>query len=130
VRAELQFPLTPAPKDLERLQHYTTALAYTVGQLMQRLEQLLNGTLTFGDGVLSDNILGKFITYTTNPGGAEDVVVHNLGVIPVGFLLVRPPPNGVVNLGPSLWTTSTISLTCTGASQVVTIFVLSPPRQI
>jgi len=127
VKANILLPIQPEPKELKDLPKYVDGQAHMIGEAVSQLQFLINGQLSFGDGTVTDNILGVWIKYTTS--GAEDILVHNLGGIPVGFLLVKPPLNGVINTGPSAWTTSTISLKSSVAGQTVTIFVLNPPNQ-
>jgi hypothetical protein len=91
--------------------------------------QAVNGNLTYGTGLYPDNIAGKWIDYTTNAvADTEDAVEHNLGVVPVGFHLMVPPPSGVINKGSTAWTTTHIYLKCSAAAQTARLFVLPPPR--
>ena len=100
-----------------------------VGNHLRRLARIINGQITFGDGTDLDNIKGKWITFTASAvAGAENTIAHDLGVVPPGFLIAKPPTTGTVNLGATTWTTSNLYLTCSAASQTVVIFVLAPPE--
>ena len=104
-------------------------LVYQVDTATRELAAAVNGNLGFGDGTDNDNLVGKWLTYNTNgSAGTEDTLTHNLGVIPVGFLVIVPPTTGVINKGSTTWTTAAIYLTCTGASQTATLYVLAPSQ--
>jgi hypothetical protein len=88
---------------------------------------IINGDIGFGDGVDPDNMGGVWVTIPNTGSVASDVaVVHNLGVVPVGFILMVPPATGTINKGATPWTTSTIYIRCSTANQACTVFVLNP----
>ena len=90
----------------------------------------INGGLGFGDGVDIDNMVGKWITYTTNGvANTEDTIVHDMGVVPIGFLVMIPPESGTINKGTTAWTASNIYLKCSAASQTAKLFLLIPSQQ-
>jgi hypothetical protein len=102
-----------------------------IGETFSRLAQILNAGLTFGDGTLIDNVAGKWMTYNTNvTPNTDDPLVHNLGVVPVGYLITKSPGAGWINTGVTPWTTTTIYLRCSSPNQVATIFILVPPRTV
>lgn len=106
--------------------------------VISRLEEILaetsraaNGGLGFGDGLDMDNLIGKWMTYTTNAvADTEDTLAHNLAAVPIGFLLMLPPKAGFIYRGPTAWTASNLYLKCSAASQTVTIFVLQASHGI
>jgi hypothetical protein len=96
-------------------------------EIFDKLEPLIrsvNGNLGFGDGTDFDNVKGKWIQVTTTTANTEVAITHDLGAVPVGFLLMVPPENGTVNRGSSAWTTTQLFLKCSSASQTFTIFLL------
>jgi hypothetical protein len=94
---------------------------------MDLLFRALNGGLSFGDGTNSDNLRGQWATVTTPATpGTEFAVPHTLGVVPTGFLLLCPPESGYVNRGATAWTTQNVYLTCSAATQTITLFLLAP----
>jgi hypothetical protein len=96
-----------------------------VHQAVSHLVRVLNGNVGFGDGTDYDNIKGEWITFTSDVvAGAENMIPHSLGMVPVGFILMVPPVTGTVNKGATPWTTSHIFLTCSAASQTVTLFLI------
>ena len=101
-----------------------------VGDAFRSHSFALNGNLGFGDGTFYDNIKGKWVEYTTNATpDTEDTVVHDLGVIPAGFLVMLPPKSGYLYNGSTTWTTTNLYLKCSAASQTVRIFVVPPSTQ-
>jgi hypothetical protein len=100
-------------------------------RFLLQLEGILDETmhmaecLSFGDGVDHDNILGKWVPYTTNAvADTEDELTHNLGTVPVCLFIMKPPASGTINLGPTPWTTSKAYLKCSAASQTALIFFM------
>lgn len=113
-----------AVKDKEPLTHMQE-----VEKNLLLLNEALRGQLGFGDGTDEDNVAGKWITYVTT--GDEDEITHNLGVVPVGFLVFNPPEYGFVCRSPfTAWTTDKIYLFCGEPSQTVLIFIVPPPIQV
>jgi hypothetical protein len=93
------------------------------------MQKTFAGNLGFGNGTDIDNIIGKWMEYSTNAvANTEDTLAHNLGVIPVGFLLLVPPATGFIMPGPTPWTTSNLYLKCNAASQTAKIFVVIPSQ--
>jgi hypothetical protein len=98
----------------------------TVQRALDAIALVLHGNISFGDGVSPDNIKGQWVTFTSSgTPDAENTVAHTLGVVPVGFLIVRAPKSGYVYEGGTTWTTTNIYLKCTAATQTVTIFLLA-----
>ena len=92
----------------------------------------LQGRLRFGpnNSTLNkgENILGQFITYTTNgTPNTEDTIAHNLGSIPIGYIVVSKSKAGDIYQQASTgtaWSSTNIYLKCTVASVSVTLFLL------
>jgi len=56
----------------------------------KRLALVLNGRVSFGDGLNRDNIDGNWVTVPdTGIGNTDFTVQHNLGRLPVGYILMR-----------------------------------------
>lgn len=52
----------------------------------QQATGVVNGNLSFGDGVDSDNINGKWVNFITPTTPDTDFfIIHNLGRLPVGY---------------------------------------------
>jgi hypothetical protein len=101
---------------------------HRLSTIFKGLDQVINGLLTFGDGLTQDNILGAWVTVAdTGAANTDFAVTHNLGQIPPGFLLMIPPVTGAINLGVTPWTKSQIFLRCSTANQKATFFVLGSP---
>lgn len=90
-----------------------------------------DGNLGFGDGTDPDNLIGKWLTYTTNAiADTEDTLTHDLGMVPVGFIVMEPPNGGFIYKGTTAWTTSQIFLKCSAANKTAKIFVVAPSHGI
>lgn len=88
----------------------------------------LQGRIRFGPNNSTmnkgENILGQFITYTTNgTPNTQDMVVHNLGSTPVGYLVVNKNKAGDIYTGATA-DSSNIYLKCSVASVTVVLFLL------
>jgi len=97
----------------------------------EKIVAAVNGRLGFGDGLNNspaDNFAGTVFYFTIPLAGVEVEITHNLGAIPIGFLVLLPPVSGVINTGVTPWTTAKMYLTCTVAGQTVRIAVLAPSQ--
>src|SRR5262245_21029001 len=102
-------------------------LSLHMQQEERELRQHLNGGLGFGDGINSDNIFGVWVSYTSNAvANTEDAVTHNLGLVPVGFLVMDQDKAGVFYRSGTAWTSTQIFLKCSLATVVVKMFILAP----
>lgn len=80
----------------------------------------INGNVTF-----NDNISGQFITFSTTTANVSNIISHNLGAIPIGFIVTNINVGGVVYTNTlSSWTLSSITLFCNVANATVTVFLL------
>jgi|GEM_PF-3135147 len=71
----------------------------------------VNGGLDF-----NNNIFCKIITYSFTQVNAEVILNHNLGKIPIGYILVKSGAVNTLCSGSTAWTTTTISLKSTTAT--------------
>jgi hypothetical protein len=131
VRPELNLLTPEPPQDRERVREYVHTIYQNIGVQLQRLEQIINGRLTFGSySGGPDNVMGVWVVAGPSPAtvGEEFAVQHNLGVVPEGFIVMRPPSAGVMNTSlVSAWTTTHLFLTCTAPGAAAVIFVVPPP---
>lgn len=90
---------------------------------IRQITQSLNGGLGFGNGTERDNFDGRWFGVTT-PATPDTsfVFTHNLGRVPVGFLIFDKDKAGDVYRVSS--TTTTITLRCSVASVALKGFVL------
>jgi len=117
------------PTTVEKNLQWVAALLRSLFKSLREIEKAINGNLTFGDGTSADNISGKWVTYTTHATpDAESTITHSLGVVPPGFIIMKPPSAGYVYRGGTTWTTTNLYLKATAADESVTIFVLSKPQ--
>jgi hypothetical protein len=131
MRVQQNVPVSTVPSDdeLSSLHGWAAGFSLDIRNALFRIARAINGSLTFGDGTQTDNIRGEWVTLTTDgTPGAENAITHSLGATPPGFLILKPPASGVINTGATAWTSTTIYVTCTAASQEVTLFILAPPE--
>lgn len=97
----------------------------TVKKYVEKLASVINGQVSFGNGVDLDNLQGRWIN-TITPGVADTnfTVDHNLGRVPVGFLVVAVDKAATIYLGTIASTTTQITLKANAATVVLRIFVL------
>lgn len=92
----------------------------------------LSGRIRFGanNNVINkgENVLGQFVTYTSNATpNTEDTVPHNLGSVPVGYIVISKDKSGDIYQKATTgtaWSKTNLYLKCTVASVNVTIFLL------
>jgi hypothetical protein len=99
------------------------------GQLLQKMWRnlvtlVINGHISFGDGINRDNIDGNWANLTTPVAPNTDFVVnHNLGRLPVGYLVTYKDRAVDVYTGSVPATTTQITLRATVASAVIRLFI-------
>lgn len=104
-----------------------TSLPQLVGHVEQLNKVLSN--ISFGDTsdnlAPSQNIEGWYAS-VTSPGVAntEFAVPHQLGRVPIGFLVFSKSNTGVVYKGATAWTSSNIYLKDSGISDVLLLFIV------
>jgi hypothetical protein len=100
------------------------SFANMLRRIYERLARVVNGQISFGDGVNADNIDGVWASATT-PGVANTdfVIAHNLGRVPVGYLPVRKSAATDIYTGTVAATTIQLTLKATGTNVDVTLFI-------
>lgn len=99
--------------------------AFMIRKLYEQLARVLNGLVSFGNGLTRDNIDGEWATVLdTGPADTDFTVTHNLLRPPVGFILMTTTLGGVVYKGTVSWTNTTITLKDTMANDSILIFVV------
>jgi hypothetical protein len=92
---------------------------------VERLANILNGQISFGNGTALDNMQGRWVNVVTPVAPDTDfTVAHSLGRIPVGFITVQVDKAGVIYLGTVAATTTDLTLKCSAASTTIRIFVI------
>lgn len=88
----------------------------------------LKGRIRFGDGnngSRGENISGNFAVFTSDGSANNEFEVkHNLGAIPVGFLVIKQNKAGSLYSGTTVWTSTSIFLKCSVASVAYSLFLL------
>lgn len=121
----------PDQLDLSRVgtaQDYSSLLdrfQQAVKRYVEKIVSVLNGQVGFGNGTDLDNLQGRWINVTSSGVADTDfTVTHNLGRIPVGFLLVAADKAAVVYRGTVAWTSTQMTLKASQASTVLRLFVI------
>ena len=82
------------------------------------------GLGTGADGTQVGQLDAKFQIYTTNATpDTEDTIVHGLGRIPIGYIIVSCNKAAIVYNGATAWDITNIYLRCNAASTAVTFMV-------
>lgn len=113
------FDFTPsAPIELKRF-------AFMLRKLYEQLARVFNGSIGFGDGTHSDNISGAWAA-VADTGGANTnfTVTHNLGRLPVGYILMKADRAVSIYTGSVAATTTQLTLKANVANAAVSLFVL------
>lgn len=91
----------------------------------------LQGRVRFGPGTsgnAGENVYGAFLTIVTNAiANTETTFTHNMGSIPVGYLVIGQDKAGsLFQLAATgtAWTATTISLKCSVATVTFNLFLL------
>ena len=99
------------------------------GQLLQKmwrnLSLIINGQISFGDGINRNNIDGVWANVTTPVAPNTDfTITHNLGRLPVGYWIMYKDRAVDVYTGSVAATFSTLTLRATVASAVIRLFII------
>lgn len=109
------------PKDPPTLMRFAVMLR----KLYEQLARVLNGLVSFGNGLNRDNIDGEWATVVdTGTADTNFTVVHNMLRIPVGVILMSQSKAGVIYKGSVAWSTTTITLKCNVANDSIVIFIV------
>lgn len=96
-----------------------------IRKLYEQLVRIVNGQLSFGNGIKPDNIAGAWgAVADTGAANADFTVTHNLLYVPVGFIVINQSKAGVVYQGSVAWTTTTITLRDSVANDKILIFII------
>jgi len=90
----------------------------------QLLANGLNGHISFGDGSKTGNLDGVWVSVTSNILVDTDfTVTHNLGRLPIGWLVFNQDKAASVYKGSVTWTSSQMTLKASSASVSLLLFV-------
>ena len=112
---------------IDKIEDLIPALALHFDQLFSFIDDsnIKKRGISLGNGSgWAGKLDAEFISYTTNAtANTEDAISHNLGRVPVGYIVVKNGNGGVIYNGSTAWTNTTIYLKCTTASNPVTILI-------
>lgn len=100
-----------------------TRFARTILRSWQLMASVVNGQISFGNGTTVDNISGVWVLVTFAAANTDQLVTHNLGRIPVGYLLMTKSASCDVYTGSVGATKTQITLRGTTTS-TVNLFIL------
>lgn len=106
-------------------QTYQEVKPYEFNKELTLIKQVVNGLLQFGDLDGNDrNMYGEMQQVSFGLAATEIRVRHNLGKVPIGYLVLRNENGGVVFDGGSTWNSQFIYLQSTTANNNVLLFIL------
>lgn len=95
---------------------------------VRNLVILSQGRIRFGDGTdgyRGENIAGEFQSFTTSATpDNENTILHTIGSIPVGYIVLTQNKAASLYLGTTAWTSARVYLKCNVASTAFKIFLL------
>jgi hypothetical protein len=94
-------------------------------RVWEQTARVINGGISFGAGTTKDNIDGAWVA-VANTGAANTnfTVTHNLGRVPVGYLVMTKDRAVDVYTGTIAATNTQLTLKASVANAVVTLFIL------
>ena len=111
-------------EDFDKLNDYLNLLDDDINALFN----LSHSRVRFGsgsDGARGENISGTFQVFTSNAvADTEDTIAHEIGAVPIGFIVVNRDKSGVLYDGGTAWTSENMYLKSSVAETTYTIFVL------
>lgn len=113
------FDFLPSDKEDKILARFARMLL----KVWQNACFIFNGGLSFGDGVHTDNISGVWVSVTFAAPNVDQLVTHNLGRIPVGYIPMTKSAACDVYTGSVAGTKTQITLRGTTTSTVLLFIV-------
>ena len=99
--------------------------ALMIRKLYEQLARVVNGLVSFGNGLTRDNIDGEWAAVAdTGAANADFTITHNMLRVPVGWIAMNQTKAGVLYKGAAAWTTTTITLKCNVANDNILIFIV------
>lgn len=96
-----------------------------VRKLYEQLARVVNGLISFGNGIARDNIDGEWAAVAdTGAADTDFTITHNMLRIPVGWIAMNQTKAGVLYKGSVAWTKTTITLKCNVANDSILIFIV------
>ena len=96
-----------------------------VRKLYEQLARVLNGLVSFGNGITRDNIDGEWgAVADTGAADTDFTITHNMLRVPVGVILMTQTKAGVIYKGSVAWTKTTITLKCNVANDNILVFIV------
>ena len=93
--------------------------------IWEEISRVVNGLIWFGSVADGRQNMDGVTLNTNTPGGADTnfTLTHNLGRVPVGFIVVNQDKGAVTYRGTVTWTETQLTLKCNTATVNLTIFV-------
>jgi hypothetical protein len=110
--------------DRQQLEDYIRSVDFDLRDLFL----MSSGRVRFGDGIddaPGENVAGEFqVVADTGSADTEFSISHQLGTVPIGFLVLNIDAGGVVYDSGTAWTDTTIYLKCSAANAAVKLFLI------
>ena len=121
-------PRVPAKLEYQTMRFCAPWLGQFVKNLQKTWEsagRVINGQLSFGDGLSPDNLAGSWVDVVT-PGVANTdfTVSHNLGRLPVGYWIMQKDKACDVYQGGVASTVTQLTLKASVATATLKLFVV------
>lgn len=102
-----------------------TRFSKMIRKLYEQLVRIVNGQLSFGNGLTPDNIAGVWAAIAdTGLANTNFTFTHNLLYVPTGFIVINQSVAGVIYQGSVAWTKTTITLRCSVAHDKILLFII------
>jgi hypothetical protein len=99
--------------------NFKRELLTALGDVLKKLESILNRGITF-----SDNVDCKLVSFTSSgTPDAENTVAHGIGKVPTGYIVYSQDKAASLYKGSTAWTATNIYLKCNVATVIVKIVV-------
>jgi len=107
-------------------EHATRFIGFiqTLQKQWRNLVSVINGNIGFGDGVHADNVNGVWASVNFPLANTDVTVTHNLGRLPVGYIVMTKSQAGDVYTGSVVATKTQITLRCSTAGTTVSLFIV------
>lgn len=104
---------------------YQEIKPYEFNNELRLIKNVVNGKIQLGDLEGNNkNLFGTMIQITFVVANTDVEINHELGVVPVGYLVIQNENGGVIYNGLSTWNKENIYLRSTTPNNNVSVFIL------
>lgn len=122
---QVQNTLSLPPGPIKADENWLRRFIQLFSKQYERMASEINGHIGFGDVLSSENMDGVWVEFLTSTDVDTDfVVTHNLGRVPVGYLIMTKNKACIVYNGSVAWTNTEMTLRATVADTMVRAFIV------